>query len=198
MNIIKRYIKRKVLNVYRRIVAWDEEDVNIRLRAKLKRCGKGLLVNTPYYGYGEENISIGDNFWSGPGLRLETFSEYKGQHFKPEIIIGDRVMFTHHCFIAAINKIVIGNDVLLGSRVLITDHSHGILEKTDVPFVERQLCSKGPVVIGDNVWIGEGACILPGVTVGGGSIVAANAVVTHDVPPYSIVAGVPARVIKQL
>lgn len=60
------------------------------------------------------------------------------------------------------------------------------------------LISKGPVVIEDNVWIGEHACIMPGTTIGKGSIVGANAVVTKDVPPYSLVGGVPAKLIKTL
>ena len=64
--------------------------------------------------------------------------------------------------------------------------------------LKRPLVSKGGVVIGDNVWICDNVCILSGVTIGNGAIVAANAVVTHDVPPYTMVAGVPAKVIKSL
>lgn len=147
---------------------------------------------------GGQYMSIGDNFCGGPGLRLECLSEHNGQHFTPVLEIGDRVIFNHNCHVGVINKVVIGNDVLIGSRVLITDHSHGKLEESTVPFVQRPLLSKGPVVIKDNVWIGENTSILSGVTIGEGSIIAANAVVTHDVPPYSIAAGVPARVIKHL
>ncbi|MBR4243334.1 MAG: hypothetical protein IKR98_05525 [Bacteroidaceae bacterium] len=68
----------------------------------------------------------------------------------------------------------------------------------DTPANLRPIVSKGPVVIEDNVWIGEMACIMPGVTIGRGAIVGANAVVTHDVPPYTLVAGNPARIIKQI
>ena len=64
--------------------------------------------------------------------------------------------------------------------------------------LKRPLVSKGGVVIGDNVWICDNVCILSGVTIGNGAVVAANAVVTHDVPPYTMVAGVPAKVIKSL
>ena len=62
--------------------------------------------------------------------------------------------------------------------------------------LERPITSKGPVVIGNNVWIGDKATILPGVTIGDGAVIAANAVVTKDVPAYSVVGGNPARVIK--
>ena len=97
-----------------------------------------------------------------------------------------------------INRIEIGNHVMIGSYVLITDHSRGELERTNVPVAKRQLLTKGSVIIEDNVWIGEHACIMPGVTIGEGSIIGANAVVTHDVPPYSVAVGVPAKVVKQL
>lgn len=65
------------------------------------------------------------------------------------------------------------------------------------PPISRKLHSKGPIAIGDNVWIGDKATILSGVTIGDGAVVAANAVVTRDVPAYSVVAGNPARVVKQ-
>lgn len=88
--------------------------------------------------------------------------------------------------------------MLTGRYVYISDNNYG---KTDYESLcqqptERKLDIKGPVMIGDNVWIGDKASILSGVTIGKGAIVACNAVVTKDVPPYSVVAGVPAKVIK--
>lgn len=68
----------------------------------------------------------------------------------------------------------------------------------DIPPTLRLLSSVGPVTIGDNVWIGDKASIMPGVTIEKGCIVAANAVVTKDVPPYCIVGGIPAKIIKYL
>ena len=62
----------------------------------------------------------------------------------------------------------------------------------------RPLYSKGPVIIDDNVWIGEGAMIMPGVHVGNGAIIAANSVVTKDIPAYSVAAGIPAKIIKTM
>ncbi|WP_443197883.1 DapH/DapD/GlmU-related protein [Pseudobutyrivibrio sp. OR37] len=63
---------------------------------------------------------------------------------------------------------------------------------------KRKIRSKGPVIIEKNAWIGRNVCIMPNVVIGEGSIVGANSVVTHDVPPYSIVGGVPARIIKEI
>ena len=71
-------------------------------------------------------------------------------------------------------------------------------EELDKEPIYRSLSAKGPVVIGDNVWIGENVCVLSGVTIGQGCVIAANAVVTKDMPPYSLVAGVPARVVRCL
>ena len=89
----------------------------------------------------------------------------------------------------------------MGRRVTITDNSHG----KNTSYVEFQLSpckrniySKGPVIIEDNVWIGDKATILAGVKIGFGSIVGANSVVTKDVPPYSIVGGVPAKILSTL
>lgn len=67
-----------------------------------------------------------------------------------------------------------------------------------IPPKNRIIVSKGPVIIEDNVWIGDKATILPNVRIGFGSIIAANSVVTRDIPPFSIVAGAPARVVKRL
>ena len=98
------------------------------------------------------------------------------------------------------NKIIIGNNVLTGKKVLITDNAHGASDRftIDTPPMSRPLYSKGPVIIEDNVWIGEKASIMPGVHIHKGCIIAANAVVTKDIPPHCIVAGVPAKIVKQL
>jgi len=99
-----------------------------------------------------------------------------------------------------IGKLTIGNNVTLASRVTIIDHSHGKLDETDidVPVMERALISKGPIYIADNVWIGEGAVILGGISIGKNSVIAANAVVTRDIPSNTVAAGVPARPIKTI
>ena len=76
--------------------------------------------------------------------------------------------------------------------------SVGQLYLLDNPLLKRELDIKGPVIIGDNVWIGDKVSILSNVTIGKGSVIACNAVVTKDVPPYSVVGGVPAKVIKQI
>ena len=112
--------------------------------------------------------------------------------------IGKDCCFGEYNHITSTNKIVIGDNLLTGRWVTITDNSHGDTdyETLQMPPLMRLVTSKGPVIIGNNVWIGDKATILPNVTIGDGAVIAANSVVTKDVPAYSVVAGNPAKVIK--
>jgi acetyltransferase-like isoleucine patch superfamily enzyme len=168
---------------------------------KFKYLGVGIKIDTVrYIVKNPEYIRIGDNFSSLYNLRIEALDNYGMQRFSPQLTIGNNVIMNTNVHIGCIDSITIGNDTLIGSNVLITDHQHGNLDKLvpDTPFKDQPLHSKGPVVIGENVWIGENACIMPGVTVGSHSVIGANAVVTKDVPEGSVVGGVPARVISSL
>jgi len=101
--------------------------------------------------------------------------------------------------VGVIGELVIGDKCLIGSGVLITDHSHGILSSpvARAALKDAPLTTKGSVHIADEVWIGEHACILGGVSVGKGAVIGANAVVTRNVPTGAVVGGVPARIIGQ-
>ena len=116
---------------------------------------------------------------------------------EPNLSIGNNCSFVAYNHITCANKITIGDSLLTGKWVTITDNSHGETDKVTLGMrpQKRPITSKGPVVIGNNVWIGDKATILPGVSIGDGAVIAANAVVTKDVPPYAIVGGVPAKVI---
>lgn len=89
----------------------------------------------------------------------------------------------------------IGNYVMMGADVTVITHNH-VFDRTDIPMMDQGFEEERPVVIGNDVWIGDKVTILPGVNIGDGSIIGAGAVVTHDVEPYSIVGGVPAKLIK--
>lgn len=161
---------------------------------------KGNLGTFPNQLKGLESVTIGEGTTLGKGLILTAWKNYIKYNYYPSIKIGENCRIGEYCHITAINCIVIGNNVLTGRYVFISDNSHGngSFSEQNIPPADRQLYSKGPVIIGDNVWIGERVCILAGVTIGKGAIIGANAVVTHDVPPHSIVAGVPAKVIKKI
>ena len=165
---------------------------------KIERIGVKCIFEKDLTIIGGENINIGDNFFAGPNCRIEAWKEYNGIHFNPIIKIGNNVKINSKCHIGAINEISIDDDVLIGSGVFITDHAHGTshLKDLKLPPNNRNLYSKGKVKIGSKCWICENAVILPGVTIGESSIVGAGAIVTKDVPPYSVVGGNPARVLK--
>lgn len=126
---------------------------------------------------------------------LSTF----GNH-KPILIIGENCCIGEYNHISAANRIILGNNVLTGRRVTIIDNNHGSFskEQLDKNPLTRPITTKGDVLIDDNVWIGENVVVLSRVHIGKGSVIAANAVVTSDIPPYSMAAGVPARIIKTL
>jgi len=149
---------------------------------------------------GGKYITIGDKTYFGKESILSARDRYGEQVFNPSITIGNRCGFGEYTQITAINKIVLGNGVLLGNFVIITDNAHGggvnFVKQLLLPPIERPLYSKGPVIIADNVWIGDKSTILSGVTIGKGAIVGANSVVTKDVPARAIVAGSPAKIIK--
>jgi acetyltransferase-like isoleucine patch superfamily enzyme len=165
-----------------------------------KSCGNNFHIEYPATLYGNNKVVIGNNFYSNGRLRLEAYGKHRADRFDPEIIIGDNVGINFDCHIACINKIVIGDNVLLASKIFITDHFHGKIDREALltPPGERQLSSKGPVIIANNVWIGEGVVIMPGVTIGEHSIIGANAVVTKSFGAYSVIGGNPAVLIKSL
>lgn len=152
-----------------------------------------LLVGLRY-------ISIGDRCLLNKGILLTAWDDYYGTKFHPRIAIGNGTNIGADSHITAINSVSIGNNVLTGPNVFISDHSHGDTVEDDIkiPPIERDLISKGAVVIEDNVWIGRCAAIMPGVTIGRNTIIGANSVVTHDIPPFSVAAGIPAKVIKTI
>lgn len=166
---------------------------------KFKSIGDNCGFKEKCFILGEQFISIGNNFHAGTHLRLEAISKRGSQTFSPAIYIGDNVSIEDFCHIGCIEKIHIGSGTMIASRVYISDHSHGNISPEDLesPPTKRLLFGK-PVNIGKNVWLGEGCCILPGVSLGNNVIVGANAVVTHSFPDNSVIAGVPAKVIKTL
>lgn len=163
----------------------------------LKHIGNNSTIDYPCRLVCTGDISIGKNVSIAKRSVITAWrtSEYQSS----EIIIGDDASIGEDFHITAINKIVIGNQVLFGKKITISDNSHGrndsITELSLHPS-NRKLYSKGPVIIKDRVWIGDKATILPGVTIGENAIIGANSVVTKDVPANSVCAGNPAKIIK--
>lgn len=165
----------------------------------VSNVGRQFLAQKPITIKGGKYISIGTHTTISRYSVLTAWDSRKSQSFNPNITIGDNCNFGEYNHITCVNSITIGNGVLTGRWVTITDNSHGSFSQDELAIspIERNVISKGPVVIEDNVWIGDKATILPNVRIGTGVIIAANAVVTKSVPAYTIVAGNPARVVKK-
>lgn len=155
-------------------------------------------------GGGEKRIKIGSNTNFGHHCILGCWEKYESsdgvEHYEPEIVIGNHCSIGEYNHITACNKITIGDGLLTGRFVYIGDNGHGGLSlmEADIPPALRHLTSKGEVKIGRNVWIGDKATVLAGVTIGDNVIIGAGSIVTHDIPSNCIAAGMPAKIIKLL
>lgn len=166
--------------------------------AKMAEAGHGCFFRRIGMLHQPEYIHLGSNIGFGDDIYLTAWSSGGGKSERPYLEIGDNCSFGAYNHITCANKMVIGEHCLTGKWVTITDNSHGETDYDSLllPPAEREITTKGPVIIGTNVWIGDKATILPGVTIGDGAVIAASAVVTKDVPAYSVVGGNPARVLK--
>ncbi len=185
----------------------DESKVNILFRAiraiQLRLRGWLYSFMGVFHVNSSRHITLGKNprIMNGKAIllhykvafsdfcRLETYQSVHESKIKIEI--GSDTSFGELLHIGAINSVKIGKNVLGGSKILIIDHDHGyggkhLKEYGEIPPRERELISKGPIIIEDNVWIGEGVIILAGSKIGKGAILAANSVVRGEVQPYTV------------
>lgn len=159
---------------------------------------KARIIRFPVDIRGKKYIEVSKGFTTGIGCRVEAYP--KGDN--KTLFIGENFQMNDYVHITAVEKVKIGNNVLLASKIYISDCSHGSYSGNindsspeSIPR-DRPLFSK-PVVIEDNVWLGEFVSVLPGVTIGQGSIIGANSVVTKDIPANVIAVGLPAKPIKK-
>ncbi|MFL5834084.1 MAG: acyltransferase [Solirubrobacterales bacterium] len=144
--------------------------------------GRGLELKIEPRG----EIRFGRFVWIGDGTKIRC---HEGR-----VEIGAKTVMGQECTISAYQRVRIGDECVIADRAMFIDFDHGIVE------VERPIRSQGiykrDVEVGNNVWIGYGACILRGVSVGDNSVIGTNSVVTKDVPANAVVGGIPARIIR--
>ena len=171
-RLLGRYLRRRLLTVAGR--RWRTDG--------LLFLGRGLELQIARKG----SIRFGRFVWIGDGTKIRC---HEGV-----VEIGSKTVMGQECTISAYQRVRIGEECVIADRAMFIDFDHGVVE------VERPIRVQGiykrDVEVGSNVWIGYGACVLRGVSVGDNSIVGTNSVVTRDVPANAVVAGIPARVIR--
>lgn len=179
--ILKRFIKKILCIFYSRI--YGSYGFGARI------CKPFTLVNN------KRHIFLGKNVYIRKFARIEPVVTWHGQIFDPQIIIEDNVSIEQGIHLACAEQIYIGSFSSISSYVFITDidHEYQDVEKP----IALQPLQVNPTVIGQKCFIGTGVKIMAGVHIGEHSIIGANAVVTHDIPPFCVAAGVPAKVIKR-
>jgi acetyltransferase-like isoleucine patch superfamily enzyme len=153
------------------------------------RIGRGSKLVAPHLIRVEADVVISDYAWLNAKDDCGTN--------EPTLLIGEGSYIGRFVQINAWRRVRIGKQVLIADRVFISDADHNYQEPA-VPIKLQGDAYMGAVTLEDGCWIGIGAVILPGVTIGRNAVVGANAVVTHDVPARTVASGVPARIIKAL
>ncbi|ULH15296.1 hypothetical protein MF271_15320 [Deinococcus sp. KNUC1210] len=196
----------KALEIYQRdgvlpLIAALSDRIHSAIIRRKFNYPDGFLIGRDTVWLTGKYAVIGKGLRIGRRCRIETISRHNGHSFNPKLIIGSNVSMSDDVHIACSTSVSIGDNVLLASKIFITDHNHGEYKKDTfgeslLPPNDRILISE-PVYIDKNVWIGEMVTILPGVRIGEGSIIGSNSVVSKSIPRFCIAAGVPAKVIKR-
>lgn len=162
--------------------------------------GKNVIVKPILNTMNKNKIWFGNNVNVGSFSWISVSTDFGGYKDKSKnkvrLKIGNNVDIGNNAFIIANNNVEIGDNVMMGPYVYISDHIH-LYEDIKKDLRHQPLSSEGHVLIGKDVFIGIRASILPNVTIGERAVIGANAVVTKDIPPYSVVVGNPARIVKK-
>ena len=166
----------------------------VRWRSFVNGSKVGQLGENVYFEKGVELMRYPKNISLGSGMVLKTGARLCPCNEQATISIGNNTTVGYHTYLFASERISIGNDCLIAPFVYIVDSDHNI-EKASL--INQQANSTATITIGDDVWIGTGAKILKGVTIGDGAVIAAGALVKDDVESYAIVGGIPAKKISE-
>ena len=162
-------------------------------------CFNAKLFCYPFDLRGKRFVDFGKNLSIGRGCRFAVFNNEKDEK---TLIFGNNIQLNDYVHIVAMNKVTIGDNVLMASHIFISDNSHGSykgdINDSDptVPPIRRDYPTN-PISIGANTWIGERVMIMPGTTIGEGCVVGAHSIVRGEIPAYTIAVGNPAKVIKR-
>jgi len=178
-------------NAYELLRVTRDRAFSLAMRSSFASLGARSRLSLPIQLVGAEQIAIGSRVYVGPGCWLLTHGA------QGRVEIGDDTSIAGYCVLSAAASVSIGRSVLFARNVYIADHRHGF-ELDDRPIIDQPLRDIRPIVVEDGAWLGQNVVLLPGVTVGRGAVVGANSVIREDVPPRSVVAGAPGRVVRRL
>jgi len=142
---------------------------------------------------GERRIAIGERVCVGSGCWLQALQD--GENHSTSLTIGSGTQIAGGCVVSAVRSVHLESDVLLARNVYISDHIH-CYSRPDLPIHCQGVTKIKPVLIKHGAWLGQNVVVCPGVTIGVNCVIGANAVVTHDIPDFSVAVGCPAAVIK--
>lgn len=183
------FLKNKIKSAYSRMVSrLFHATFFYRFGKRSKIVNPLLLKNTKW-------ISIGNRVTINDGAFIMTEKTNETGKIWEKLIVEDGATLGNFNHIVAVNRVVIGKDVLTADRVYISDNYHGY-EDINVPISKQPIKTKGPTEIGEGSWLGENVCVISA-KIGKHCVIAANSVVITDIPDYSIAAGSPAKVKKQ-
>ena len=180
-----------------RLIIFILKDIKYKFSLYIKRVGAYVRFNVflapGSYILHPENVTIGKNFTMGPFAQILCQDPDKGS----KVTLGDNVSINHHVFINADcgGVITVGNNVIIGPMTILRAANHRA-DDINTP-IRDQGHRPGVIIIEDDVWLGSGVVILPDVRIGRSSIIGAGSVVTKDIPAFSVVVGIPGKVIRQ-
>ncbi len=183
------------LDIYRLAGRLDDAVMRLWIRRSFMSWGAGSVVQRPLRVWGESAISIGAGVFIGRGSWLQALDSRHASG--PRITVGDGVRAAGLLTISATASVSVEEDVLMARNVYIADHRHAFGDPT-LPVREQGLEGIDPVTICRGAWLGQNVVIMPGVTVGAGTVIGSNSVVTRSVPGRVVAAGSPARVVREL
>ena len=187
-------LSKLIFQIYISITSSIPTEIGIRLRAVayrplFKKCGRNLRVDSGVTILGFENISLGDNI-------SIMKNSYIYAHDGGELTIGDNFTLNSNSQLgASFGKIIIGSDCAIAPNCILRASNHRF-DNPDIPF-RKQGHTYGEIILEDDIWIASNCVITPDTVIGRSSIIGAGSVVTKDIEPYSIVGGVPAKLIRK-
>jgi lipopolysaccharide O-acetyltransferase len=181
-----------VYRLYQRAVA---KGFSVAAGGAFASYGARSVIQPPVRLEGEEWIEIGTGVFIGPNCWLRAAPAEHPASGSTVLQVGDGTSIVGNCVLSAVASVRIGQRVLFARNVYVADHRHAY-ESRSAAVMDQGVTSVAPVEIGDGAWLGENVYVAPGVRIGTGAVVGANAVVLDDVPDWGVAVGIPARVIR--